>query len=39
MELDRVAVEKWCIVVATAREGEREPIARWTLIAADGEAP
>jgi hypothetical protein len=35
----REATEKWCMVVATARDGEREPTARWTRTAVSRSAP
>src|SRR5580698_34844 len=35
----RVAAEKWCMVVATASEGARLPMARWTRKACTASAP
>ena len=32
------ATEKWCMVVATASDGERLPTARWTRTASRGVA-
>ena len=35
----RLATEKWCMVVATAKEGERDPMARCTRTASSAVAP
>ena len=35
----REATEKWCIVVATASDGDRLPTARWMRTASSKEAP
>ncbi len=35
----REATEKWCMVVATASDGDRLPTARWMRTASSKEAP